>query len=372
MSSDPRLTNSQSVSDSVGANADQEGSGAGIAPGSVSVDTATEAARAEGIVATGNAGLPETHRLEPGALPPADAFAVRAADLRQIQAGWQVYASDGELLGAVAAVAADHFTVASAASSRGDMFIPEQYIETIANRRVVLSKPKRVLMDMKLDEAPFPASTIQKPHEAALSAESAVSLDQLPQSDIGAERTHVTAPPLLTPDSAAGERPTKVSALNVRVGWRIEDAGGRYIGIVDGFTDTSLKLVQTTAEEQFVPLDSIAETGNGIVRLKTMALEPAATHTGQPAYPVVAVSVGSEPPTSPVRTNSGESPADVAAATGEIPPSPAGRQRGRPGDARTAGARAEPEEGEAGYLSSQLGAEREPVARVTDRPDLPA
>ena len=149
-------------SDSIDGNADLVGPGPGVGPLSVSTDLATEAAIQQGV----SAALPANGLSTPGALPAGDASAARSRDLERIQPGWLAYGSDGELIGPVGQVAGDHFVIRGASHMGADMYIPVGYIETIANQRVVLSRPKRLLLDMKLDVPPIPVEVVEHPHEA--------------------------------------------------------------------------------------------------------------------------------------------------------------------------------------------------------------
>lgn len=165
---------------------------------------------------------PDMPKAGPGARPAADAPLARAIDLATIEPGWEVYSADGQLLGSVGAVGPNYFLIRGASTYGRDMFIPQQFIETTTNRRVVLSKPKALLLDMKLDEQPIPASVVEAPHQSELMAESAGDPAQLPQTDVGAERPHAPIPEPLRESTPASGRQTRVPPPNIEAGWSVE------------------------------------------------------------------------------------------------------------------------------------------------------
>ncbi len=96
---------------------------------------------------------------KPGAAPAYQGAEVRARDLSQVEIGWSVFSADGEELGKVAQIGPAGIAVPYGEQNERMMYIPVNYFEAIANRRVVLSQPAGLLIDMKLNEPPaeFPA-----------------------------------------------------------------------------------------------------------------------------------------------------------------------------------------------------------------------
>lgn len=391
-------------SQSIEGNADVVGAGPGVGPRSVSTDAATEAAIQQGIATSGAAALPSNDKSVPGALPADQAGDARSNDLARIQPGWQAYGSDGELIGPVGAVMATHFVILGASSAGADMYIPVDYIETIANQRVILNRPKPLLLDMKLDVTPVPAEAVERPSEAGLSAESAQGPTLLSSTGINSEGrdgpvsvyqrgamegvpedaeargTRFTPKLPHEPMPTDEGRPTKIRALNIATGWTVEDADGLTIGVVDGFTADSLKIQPSGGDELFVPMQSIANAADGVVHLQTAgpqspALSPNSGREGEnlpaaehPDYAPAAAGVDEGDPTPAPETSAGEPRIGL---TSPIERTPAG-ERDERGIASVSpqaggqGARADRRFGEAGYASSQLAAEQEPVGRVSD------
>lgn len=95
---------------------------------------------------------PEAPR--PGAAPAWQALDAHERDFQQIEVGWAVFSADGEQLGQVSELGSHWFAVPYGTSDERIMYVPVNFIETIANRRVVLSQPAGLLIDMKLNQPP--------------------------------------------------------------------------------------------------------------------------------------------------------------------------------------------------------------------------
>ncbi|MHB8575625.1 MAG: hypothetical protein ACYDCQ_09865 [Dehalococcoidia bacterium] len=97
---------------------------------------------------------PSPVKAEPGAAPAWSAEDVRERDFQQVQPGWTVYSSDGEQLGDIARLGPTWMAVPYGTTDEHTMYLPMNYIESIANKRVVLNQPAALLIDMKLHEPP--------------------------------------------------------------------------------------------------------------------------------------------------------------------------------------------------------------------------
>jgi hypothetical protein len=127
-------------------------------------DDVTEAAIKRGTSLAGNeADLRQGQGM--GAAPQGEAETVRSRDLAVAEPGWPVLGSDGALLGPVGDIAENFLTVVAASPYGRDMYIPREYVEEVRAGKVILSKPRSLLLDMKLDETPIPVAAVQEHHE---------------------------------------------------------------------------------------------------------------------------------------------------------------------------------------------------------------
>jgi hypothetical protein len=130
------------------------GSTADTARERADTDTLTEGAAASGVAARGGDIPNTTENPRPGAAPAGMAEDVRLRDFARIEPGWSVVASDGEQLSAVVEKGPNWFSLHYGTSDERTMYLPIEYVETVANRRVVLSQPAPLVIDMKLDAPP--------------------------------------------------------------------------------------------------------------------------------------------------------------------------------------------------------------------------
>jgi hypothetical protein len=87
----------------------------------------------------------------PGAAPLEQAELARTLDFQRIKPGWNVFSSDGEQIGQVTEIGDVWFAVRHGSETPRTLYIPEDWIESVANNRVVLNQPSGPLLDMKLD-----------------------------------------------------------------------------------------------------------------------------------------------------------------------------------------------------------------------------
>lgn len=124
---------------------------------SITAEAAGSAAAAQG------ANLPESGvRPKAGAAPVADIDYVRERDFEKIQLGWGVFSSDGDQLGTVDEIGNMWLLLHYGEEREHPMYVPEEYIETVAGTRVVLNQPGGLLKDMKLDAPPLAVATAQE------------------------------------------------------------------------------------------------------------------------------------------------------------------------------------------------------------------
>lgn len=117
-------------------------------------DTATANAAAS-MAATKGADLPNTAtHPKPGAAPAWQAEDAQARDFSKIAPGWSVFSADGEELGKVERLGANFMAVPYGRTLERTMYIPQEYIESVAGARVILNQPAGRLIDMKLDAPP--------------------------------------------------------------------------------------------------------------------------------------------------------------------------------------------------------------------------
>jgi|GEM_PF-1805779 len=87
----------------------------------------------------------------PGAAPLEQAELARTLDFQRIKPGWNVFSSDGEPIGQVTEIGDAWFALRHGSEHPRMIYIPEAWLESVANNRVVLNQPSGPLLDMKLD-----------------------------------------------------------------------------------------------------------------------------------------------------------------------------------------------------------------------------
>lgn len=176
-----------------------------------------------------------------GARPAGEAEAARERDLASIEPGWPVFASDGALMGPAGRTGQDAFTIAGGSRQDRDMVIPREYIESVASERVVLNRPRSLLLDMQLDQAPIPPALTLPQHESGatqparldrelpvpppsgISEHGAESeLDSLQESGIGRERVDPTLGAAIAPTPSS--RPQRSTPMDSAAAREVEAA----------------------------------------------------------------------------------------------------------------------------------------------------
>lgn len=225
-------------------------------------DLLTAAARSAGAAAQGG-DLPNTvANPRQGAAPAWTAGDVRGADFARIQSGWSVVSADGEQIGEVTEIGPDWLAVPYGVDRERTMYLPLQYIETVANRRVILNQPAGLLIDMKLDAPPqrFPEE-----HQ------------RLSGTEMEALRGEPGSPPI-------------VEAADVPAQAEAPPSAGRSTGQMssEGWTPPDSKDVKTAAGGIAPPLPGTGHTaamridaGERLRELRSAELDPAL----QPAEP---------------------------------------------------------------------------------------
>lgn len=98
-----------------------------------------------------------------GAAPAWAALDARERDFASLQVGWSVFSADGEQIGEVSEVGLSWLVIPYGQGSERKMYVPEEYIESTTNHRVILNQPYGLLIDMKLDAPPtdFPDERVR-------------------------------------------------------------------------------------------------------------------------------------------------------------------------------------------------------------------
>jgi len=107
----------------------------------------------------------------------------RRVDFARIEAGWSVLSADGEELGTVRSKGRNYLVVPYGEERERTMFVPREYVESVASQRVILNQPYGLLIDMKLNEPPagFPEEHERVsgvPHEPLR-----MEMESIPQDD---------------------------------------------------------------------------------------------------------------------------------------------------------------------------------------------
>lgn len=149
----------------------------------------------------------------PGAEPAWTVDDARRVDFARIEPGWTVTSADGEDLGAVRGKGRNYLVVPYGEEHERTMFVPREYVESVAAQRVILNQPYGLLIDMKLDEPPagFPEEHQQLsgvPHEPLR-----MEMESVPRADPSAEG--VAERPLPPESSAAPPQPRPAGASRV-------------------------------------------------------------------------------------------------------------------------------------------------------------
>lgn len=91
---------------------------------------------------------------QPGAEPAWTVEDARRVDFARIERGWTVISADGEELGSVRGKGRNYLVVPYGEEYERTMFVPREYVESVASQRVILNQPYGLLIDMKLNEPP--------------------------------------------------------------------------------------------------------------------------------------------------------------------------------------------------------------------------
>ncbi len=215
----------------------------------------------------------------PGAEPAWTVEDARRVDFARIEPGWSVISADGEELGTVRGKGRNYLVVPYGKALERTMFVPREYVESVAAQRVILNQPYGLLIDMKLDQPPadFPEEHERVsgvPHEPLR-----MEMESVPQSDPLREGVaERPLPPQSPPPSAsAAERAPRLE--RVQQPERLEQTepvAERRLEAMPrgGFDDAALQPAQPW-RDQSAPAGNVEPTLSGDVVSRAEAVAPA-------------------------------------------------------------------------------------------------